>query len=109
MSKKQPGTSTMPAHVLDAARRLYQSGMSDAQVGLALGVNRQTAIRMVKDDGTFNYHSRIADRARAVYDEKACEQLIYAHFNVVAAKAAYQELLTALQLKHNTTTQKSNG
>jgi len=107
MPRKQSGLN-MPFTILDAARRLYQAGMSEMQASTALGVNRMTFVRMLKDDGTFSYHSRVVEQATRCYDGGLCENLLYAHLAVVAAKAAYREVLDALEQRNTHNPQKSN-
>lgn len=101
-TEKSPTTSklSIPAEILDAARRVYQAGVPTSHANLAFGCNAQSFTKLVHDKGDTLYQAALAGRVVSTFNAKAVENLIDAHLALAAAQLVYRAALEALANTH---------
>ncbi len=91
----------MPTEILDAAKLVYQAGVSEARAPAIFGINRYTFLKLLGDDGRGLYQSRIVARVRECFSQEALEKFIQAHNDLEKAKATYSSIASPTSENNN--------
>ena len=91
----------MPTEILDAAKLVYQAGVSEVHAPVIFGTNRPIYLKLRSDDGRGLYQTRVVDLVKKCFNPKTLKKLIQAHNDLVKAKAAYAAIVDPMSTKYN--------